>query len=100
MDIGRKFKLFKIPGHTAGSIVLYESSKKLLISGDVVFPEGSFGRTDFPIGSGAQLVESLKKIAEMDVEILLAGHRPPIMKNANNQKSYQIAKLMLDQGFL
>lgn len=102
LDLGRKFKVFKMPGHTHGSIALYNSEKKILISGDVVFPEGSFGRTDFPTGSGADLVESLRKISEMDVEILLAGHMPPIMNNANanNQKSYRMAKMMLEQGFL
>jgi hydroxyacylglutathione hydrolase len=103
LELGEfKFTIYKMPGHTSGSIVLYDQKKKILISGDVVFPEGSFGRTDFPTGSGAQLVESLKKIAEMDVEMLFAGHMDPIMKNANanNKKSYQNAETMLKHGFL
>ncbi|NVM54941.1 MAG: MBL fold metallo-hydrolase [Candidatus Helarchaeota archaeon] len=102
LDLGLKFKIFKMPGHTHGSIILYEEEKKILISGDVVFPQGAFGRTDFPTGNGADLVESLRKISELDVEMLFPGHMPPIMQNANanNQKSYQMAKLMFDQGFL
>ncbi len=103
LDFGSlKFTIYHMPGHSLGSIVLYESNKKILISGDVVFPGGSFGRTDFPTGNGVQLVESLKRITEMDVEVLLPGHMPPIMENsnANNQKSYQMAKMMLDQEFL
>ena len=102
LDIGNKFKIYKMPGHTSGSIVLFEPKKKILISGDVIFPEGSFGRTDFPTGSGAELVKSLRKITEMDVEMLLAGHMPPIMQNANanNKKSYQMGKMMLEQGFI
>ena len=102
LDLGFKFQIFKMPGHTHGSVVFYESSTKILISGDVVFPQGSFGRTDFPTGSGVQLVESLKKIAAMDVEILLPGHMPPIMENAssNNKKSYENAKKMQEMGFL
>ncbi|MFX1298413.1 MAG: MBL fold metallo-hydrolase [Promethearchaeota archaeon] len=99
---GLTFMVHKMPGHTSGSIVLYEPSEKILISGDVVFPERSFGRTDFPTGNGTQLVESLKKIAEMDIEILFPGHLSPIMENANanNKESYQMAKKMLEQGFL
>ncbi|NVM29174.1 MAG: MBL fold metallo-hydrolase [Candidatus Helarchaeota archaeon] len=102
LDLGRKFKVFKMPGHTHGSIIFYEPNMKILISGDVVFPQGSFGRTDFPTGSGTQLVESLKKIAEMDVEILLPGHMPPILQNANenNKQSYQNAKKMHNVGYL
>jgi glyoxylase-like metal-dependent hydrolase (beta-lactamase superfamily II) len=102
LDLGLKFKVFNMPGHTKGSIVLYEPEKKILISGDVVFPEGSFGRTDFPTGSGKEMVESLRKVSEMAVEMLLPGHMPPIMKNANenNKKSYQMAKTMYEQGFL
>jgi hydroxyacylglutathione hydrolase len=99
---GFKFTILCMPGHTHGSIILYEPILKILISGDVVFPQGSFGRTDFPTGSGAQLVESLQKISELDVEMLFPGHMSPIMKNANtnNKKSYEMAKMMHDQGFL
>ncbi|MHA1648782.1 MAG: MBL fold metallo-hydrolase [Candidatus Helarchaeota archaeon] len=103
LDFGDlKFSVYNMPGHTHGSIVFYEPQRKILISGDVVFPQGSFGRTDFPTGNGAQLVESLKKISELDVEMLFPGHMPPIMKNANenNKKSYQMGKMMLEQGFL
>jgi len=103
LDFGDlQFSIYRMPGHTAGSIVLYNSKKKILISGDVVFPGGSFGRTDFPTGNGAELVNSLKRIAEMDVEILLPGHMPPLLQNANknNKNSYQNAKNMLDMGFL
>lgn len=103
VEVGdRKFKVLNMPGHTKGSIVFYDQKDKILISGDVVFPERSFGRTDFPTGNGKDLVKSLEKISEMDVEMLFAGHMPPIMKNANdnNKKSYQMAKMMLDQGFL
>ncbi|MHA1265135.1 MAG: MBL fold metallo-hydrolase [Candidatus Helarchaeota archaeon] len=103
LEVGRfKFSIFCMPGHTHGSVIYYEPKLKILISGDVVFPQGSFGRTDFPTGNGSQLVESLGKIAEMDVEMLFAGHMAPIMKNANenNKKSYQMAKMMREQGFL
>lgn len=102
LDLGLKFRVINMPGHTKGSIVLYEPLRKILISGDVVFPEGSFGRTDFPTGSGKEMVESLKKVSELDVEVLLPGHMTPIMKNANenNKKSFQNAKMMFEQGFL
>lgn len=102
LDLGMKFTVLKMPGHTAGSIVFYNPEKKLLIGGDLVFPEGSFGRVDFPTGNGQHLVESLGKIASMDINTLLAGHMSPIMEgaNINNRRSYEMAKKMLEQGFL
>lgn len=61
------------PGHSPGSISLYWSDKKALITGDVVFKQG-VGRTDLPGGSGEILKESIKKISLLEVEDLLPGH--------------------------
>jgi glyoxylase-like metal-dependent hydrolase (beta-lactamase superfamily II) len=46
------------PGHTPGHIVFYNLPAKLAFVGDVLF-KGSVGRTDFPRGNHAQLVESI-----------------------------------------
>jgi glyoxylase-like metal-dependent hydrolase (beta-lactamase superfamily II) len=55
------------PGHTEGGICLYEPYSKSLFSGDTIFSGGGVGRTDFEGGSARQLVESIGKIAELDV---------------------------------
>lgn len=57
---GMEFKLIATPGHTAGSCCYYFEKDKILISGDTLF-EGSVGRTDFPTGSGATLIRSIKE---------------------------------------
>ncbi len=62
------------PGHTPGSICLYSEDSKILFSGDTVFPEGGFGRTDFYGGNAAQLIESIKKLTTLDVSIMYPGH--------------------------
>jgi hydroxyacylglutathione hydrolase len=46
------------PGHTPGHVVFFHSEAKLALVGDVLF-KGSVGRTDFPRGNHAQLVESI-----------------------------------------
>lgn len=46
------------PGHTPGHIVFFHQDAKIAFVGDVLFA-GSVGRTDFPRGSHAQLVESI-----------------------------------------
>ena len=47
------------PGHSPGSICLYNEEEKTLISGDTLFANDGFGRTDLRGGNYAQLMESL-----------------------------------------
>ena len=61
------------PGHSPGSVCLYCPDTKVLITGDVVF-FGSIGRTDFPGGSLATLMQSIDKLSTLDVEYVLPGH--------------------------
>jgi len=68
------------PGHSPGSICLYEPESKSLFSGDTIFSDGGIGRTDFPGGSMEELVESIRRI-DMDVLDLYPGHGPRIIKN-------------------
>ena len=92
------FKVLITPGHTPGGICLYETEKKILISGDTAFPGGSFGRVDFPGGNSNALIKSLQRLAELgDVEMLLAGHMDPVIKNAQRSlnASSKIAEQML-----
>lgn len=56
-----KWKVISTPGHTPGSVCLYNADEKLLISGDTVFYQ-SWGRTDFPGGSESQIQDSLSKL--------------------------------------
>ena len=81
------------PGHTGGSICLYDEGSKILFSGDTVFPEGSFGRFDGESGSIRDLIESLRKLSELEVEIMLPGHGPPVLENAGEhiKRSYSNA---------
>ncbi|MGD8293867.1 MAG: MBL fold metallo-hydrolase [Desulfobacterales bacterium] len=70
---GTEITVFHTPGHSPGSISLYWPSQKALFTGDLVFKEG-LGRTDLPGGDGSTLKESIKRLAELEVEYLLPGH--------------------------
>ena len=63
------------PGHTEGSICLYEEGLGILLSGDLLFA-GSYGRTDLPGGNVEQMVASLARIArEIPPSVrVLPGH--------------------------
>ncbi|MBZ0217113.1 MAG: MBL fold metallo-hydrolase, partial [Fimbriimonadaceae bacterium] len=69
------FEIFHCPGHTPGHVVYYHAPSKLLIVGDVLF-QGSIGRTDFPRGNHADLINSIKnKLFPLGDDItFLPGH--------------------------
>jgi hydroxyacylglutathione hydrolase len=63
------------PGHTEGSVCLYEERLGLLLSGDTLFA-GAFGRVDFPGGDEGQMIASLGRLArEIPAGVrVLPGH--------------------------
>ena len=74
------FKVLHLPGHTKGGIGLLYNQKigaNLLFSGDALFA-GSIGRTDFPGGSLAELVNNIraKVLTLPDNTVVYPGHGP------------------------
>jgi len=65
--------VFHTPGHSPGGVTLYWPKEKALITGDLIF-RGGLGRTDLPGGSGEQLKESIRRMADLDAEWMLSGH--------------------------
>jgi glyoxylase-like metal-dependent hydrolase (beta-lactamase superfamily II) len=82
---GSEFQILHTPGHRDDSICLYQPQEKLLFSGDLVFPNGYFGRFDLPQGDQDKLIQSLERVAELDVQKLYAGHDPATTKDVNHQ---------------
>lgn len=74
---GFEMEVIHTPGHTRGSMSLYDRKTRILIAGDTVFPGGSVGRTDFPSGSMVELIESVEKLSKLDIDMLLPGHMEP-----------------------
>jgi len=69
------FDVLHTPGHTEGSVCLYEETHGLLLAGDVVFA-GSYGRTDLPGGDDEAMAASLARLARElpDGVRVLPGH--------------------------
>ncbi|MBC7114412.1 MAG: MBL fold metallo-hydrolase [Archaeoglobi archaeon] len=70
----RSLRVIHTPGHSPGSICLYEESTGELFSGDTVFPDGGIGRTDLKGGSSEKLRDSIRRLLELDVRVLYPGH--------------------------
>lgn len=64
------------PGHTPGSLCLYVDG--MVLTGDVLF-QGSIGRSDFPGGDAATLIESIREhlLTLPDETKVLPGHNQP-----------------------
>ena len=69
---GMRFRVLHTPGHTPGSVCFL--CGELLFAGDTLFA-GSCGRTDLPGGSGADMMRSLRRLAELPGDYrVLPGH--------------------------
>ncbi|HJJ88684.1 MAG TPA: MBL fold metallo-hydrolase [Methanocorpusculum sp.] len=77
-----EFMIIHTPGHTGGSICLYREEDGALITGDTLFPHGSFGRTDLPTGNHVDLVTSINRLANLHIESLWCGHDIPVPSDA------------------
>jgi glyoxylase-like metal-dependent hydrolase (beta-lactamase superfamily II) len=62
------------PGHTEGSVCLYDPDAGLLFSGDTLF-RGGWGRVDLPGGDPAAMVDSLGRLLTLDDAVhVFPGH--------------------------
>ena len=71
---GIPFTGFRTPGHTPGCVCLLNEENKVLFTGDTLFAQ-SYGRTDFPGGSDADMRQSLMRLLRMDRSLTVySGH--------------------------
>jgi glyoxylase-like metal-dependent hydrolase (beta-lactamase superfamily II) len=78
IDVGDyHFKCVATPGHTMGHICLYEPNKKILVAGDHILIDITpniqcWSDTQNPL---KHYIESLDKVAKLDIDLVLPGHR-------------------------
>ncbi len=74
---GLPFTVAHTPGHTPGHVVIANAELKIAFVGDVLFA-GSIGRTDFPRGNHADLINSItSKLWPLGDDItFVPGHGP------------------------
>lgn len=69
-----RFRVLHTPGHTPGSVCLYEPGGKMLFTGDTLFA-GTYGRTDFRGGSQKDMLASLRRLAKLPADVVVyPGH--------------------------
>ena len=69
-------RVLHTPGHTQGSVSLYDEKAGIIFTGDTLFEEDC-GRTDLPGGSEDQMRQSLKRLLSLnEVTEVYPGHGP------------------------
>lgn len=76
LEVGNlSLKVVHTPGHTPGSVCFYSKKENILFSGDTIFADGNYGRTDLACGDAKKLNESIKKILSFpDDTLVYPGH--------------------------
>ncbi|MBT5023394.1 MBL fold metallo-hydrolase [Candidatus Woesearchaeota archaeon] len=67
-------KIVKTPGHTRGSLCVWYPEEQILFSGDTLFGNKMFGRTDLPTSVPFELNKSIVKLVDYNFRILCPGH--------------------------
>jgi len=84
------FTAVHAPGHTPGNLCLYHPGRRILICGDALFnrhpltgKKGLQPPLAFISMDPAQVRESIRKLAALDVQVLLSGHGEPVLEKAS-----------------
>ncbi len=76
LDIGdRSFEVLQTPGHSPGSICLWEARSGTLVSGDVLV-DGEPLLDELPRSSATDFAASLRRLADLPVRAVYGGHGP------------------------
>ena len=79
-----EYTAYHTPGHKDDHLCFYSKSASVLFAGDLIFQNGSFGRTDLEEGDRERLVESIDRIravVDEDLGEMHTGHGPSVEIN-------------------
>jgi glyoxylase-like metal-dependent hydrolase (beta-lactamase superfamily II) len=87
LDLLSGATVIHVPGHTPGSIALHFPSERLLICGDAISHRGNrLGPPPKPFTEEMdQAVASLRRLADLEFDVLCPGHGAPIVGRADEQ---------------
>jgi hydroxyacylglutathione hydrolase len=73
------------PGHTSGSICLYNPVSKVIFVGDNLMYSNNKIEGPRVLHEPEQYKKSMKKLGDLDIDVILTGHGQPITSEANNK---------------
>jgi len=73
---GYSFDIIEAPGHTDDSVIFFDRTRSILITGDVLYDGKLY--IGFPNSNNADYMRTLEMIAGLDFELVLPGHNKPM----------------------
>ncbi|MBI5251894.1 MAG: MBL fold metallo-hydrolase [Desulfomonile tiedjei] len=86
-----EFQILLTPGHSPGGVSIYWPRYKTLFPWDVVFSQ-SIGRVDLPGGDIKALKESVERLADLNVDLVVPGHGPAIQGADSVRSNFDFIK--------
>jgi glyoxylase-like metal-dependent hydrolase (beta-lactamase superfamily II) len=86
-------QVIHVPGHTPGSMALYQPERRIMFFGDILFNERTLHiapkifNVDTP-----KVAEAARKLASYDIDIACFGHGEPFVENAGERIRATIGK--------
>ena len=76
----RRIRVIATPGHTAGTVCFFLEDEGILFTGDHIMGRGTVVIRSDEGGSMAQHIDSLRKLLDLDLKLILSGHGPAILE--------------------
>ena len=85
MDQISDYQVIHTPGHTPGSICLYNPNNKVIFVGDNL--NYSKDKIEGPsiLDDQEAFKKSIKKLGDLDIEVILTDHGPPVTSGTNKK---------------
>lgn len=96
---GGELRVIHTPGHESGHCCFYESREQVLFTGDHILGEGTTVIPP-PDGDMAQYIQSLEKLLEFKISLLLPGHGPILGDPKGKIKEYIDHRMMRERQVL
>lgn len=88
IESGRhRLQVIETPGHAPGHVSLYEPSLRALFAGDLLSGNGTIAVVP-PLGSMTQYLASLRRVRDLDIQMIYPGHGPAIQDGNDRIDQY------------
>lgn len=81
LGFGGGARVLSVPGHTDGSVALYLPEHRVLFTGDTIAEHAGTVRLGVFNTDGARAAASLRRMADLDVDVACFGHGDPSVRD-------------------
>jgi glyoxylase-like metal-dependent hydrolase (beta-lactamase superfamily II) len=93
---GGELQVLHTPGHESGHCCFYESGDKVLFSGDNILGTGT-AVIHPPDGNMTDYLQSLERLLEFNIDLILPGHGPLVGKPETKIREYLRHRMMREK---